>query len=84
MNVEASADWCESDGTLAICGTRMTEYARSSMGQRWCFTCRRRHNFERVVMVPDGLSYYGPHAEIRGVAERCTDLFPGWTRERDE
>lgn len=78
------ADWCHADGQVSICGTRMKEHSRTSMGQRWCFHHRRRHEFARVVMVPDGLSYYGPHIEIQGETDDCTDLFPGWTREWED
>lgn len=84
MSAETIADWCESDGNFAICGTRMKERSRESMGIRWCFHCRTRHEFFSVVMVPDGMSYYGPHWEIHGVGDYCTDLFPGWTRNWEE
>ena len=84
MSATETADWCEVGEGLAICGTRMKEYAREPMGERWCFHCRKRHEFVRVVMVPDGLSYYGPHVEIQGVKPDCTDLFPGWFRTWDE
>jgi len=76
-----TADWCETTGNLTIVGTRMVEHSRRSEGIKWCFHCRKRHEFFYVVMVPDGLSYYGPHVEIRGIDRDCTDLFPGWTRE---
>ncbi len=79
MSAETSADWCVDDGDLAICGTRMVEHSRRSEGVRWCFKCRNRHEFWRVVMAPDGMSYYGPHVEIRGVTDECRDLFPGYT-----
>ena len=78
--VEQWADWCASDGSLSICGTRMTEYSRESIGMRWCFRHRKREPFYWVVMVPDGLSYYGPSAEVVGPTSECTDLFPGWSR----
>lgn len=77
----ASADWCEDLGGIAISGTRMVESSRRSEGEKWCFTCRKRHEFWWVVMVPDGLSYYGPTAHMEGVARDCRDLFPGWYRE---
>ena len=81
---EATADWCYSDGRFAICGTTMKEHSRRSEGVKWCFHCRKRHEFFWVVMVPDGLSYYGPEARMGGIASGCTDLFPGWTREWGE
>ena len=61
---EVSADWCETSEGFAICGTRMKEHSRRSMGEKWCFHCRKRHNFDWVVMAPDGPSYYGPDVEI--------------------
>lgn len=78
---EQSADWCEVGEGFAICGTHVEEYSRRSMGVKWCFTCRKRHEFFWVVMAPVGMSYYGPHVEIKGVRDGCRDLFPGWTRE---
>jgi hypothetical protein len=81
MTTLATADWCEATEGFAICGTRMREDSRRLYGRRWCFHCRVRHDFDWVVMVPDGLSYYGPHAEIQGPTSQCTDLFPGWSRE---
>lgn len=84
VETEEWADWCEGGGDLVICGTRMREHSRESMGERWCFRHRRRHEFFSVVMVPDGLSYYGPHVEIHGEGVDCTDLFPGWSREWSE
>ena len=81
---ETSADWCEDYGDLTICGTDMEEASRKSMGVKWCFHCRKRHEFWLVVMAPTGMSYYGPHVEIHGETRDCTDLFPGWTREWGE
>lgn len=81
---EQWADWCESDGSFAICGTRMREHSRRSEGIKWCFHCRKRHEFWFVVTVPDGLSYYGPNYSIDGPTRECTDLFPGWSREWEE
>jgi len=79
-----NADWCEVTGSGAICGTHMKEHSRRSEGVSWCFHCRKRHEFFRVVYVPDGLSYYGPSASIEGITQECTDLFPGWSREWDD
>lgn len=85
MNDEQSADWCEDiGGGVVVCGTDMEEESRRSIGLRWCFHCRKRHEFWRVVMAPVGLSYYGPHVEFQGHGSDCTDLFPGWSREWDE
>lgn len=77
---QQSADWCVDDGALAMCGTRMKEHSRRSEGVKWCFHCRKRHEFEQVVSVPDGWSYYGPDFAIEGIKPECTDLFPGWVR----
>lgn len=79
-----TADWCATDGAVAICGTRMREHSRRSEGERWCFHHRRRHEFWWVVMVPDGPSYYGPSARMEGTGDYCSDLFPGWTREVED
>jgi hypothetical protein len=84
MTTEKVADWCEETEGFAICGTRMVEHSRRSMDVKWCFTCRKRHEFWWVVMAPDGMSYYGPHVEIQGARDGCRDLFPGWTREWGE
>lgn len=83
MSAEPVADWCEDHGDVVICGTDMEEASRRSMGVKWCFTCRKRHEFWWVVMAPVGLSYYGPHVEIQGTRSGCSDLFPGWIREWD-
>jgi hypothetical protein len=40
-----SADWCEDFGALAICGTSTVEHSRTSEGVKWCFHCRKRHEF---------------------------------------
>jgi len=76
-----TADWCEVEGDFAICGTHMKEHSRRSQGDKWCFHCRKRHEFFWVVMVPVGLSYYGPSADMEGIGSECNDLFPGWIRE---
>jgi len=81
---QVTADWCVSDGQFSICGTAMKEHSRTSEGIKWCFHCRRRHEFFWVVMVPDGLSYYGPSAGMEGVTSECSDLFPGRYYEIEE
>jgi hypothetical protein len=78
------ADWCVESGALTICGTQMVERSRTSEGVKWCFYCRKRHEFWRVLWVPDGPSYYEPYLTVDGVKDDCTDLFPGWTREWGE
>jgi hypothetical protein len=79
-----SVDWCASDGVVSICGTRMVEHRRTPEGVKWCFHCRKRHEFWWVVMVPDGPSYYGPSAGMEGVTGECSDLFPGRYYEIEE
>lgn len=76
-----TADWCATSGNVSISGTRMVEDSREYEGERWCFHCRKRHEFWWVVMVPDGFSCYGPQAYMQGITTGCTDLFPGWFRE---
>lgn len=86
MNAIESADWCEDHGSLVICGTRMKEYSRHSEGVKWCFTCRRRTGFFRVVMAPDGPSWYGPtiHIECGACGTIDGDCFPGSCREWED
>lgn len=79
---DATADWCAVECDIAICGTDMVEYNRHPMGIKWCFTCRTRNEFNWIVMVPSGPSYYGPtaHSECSGCKSQDSDLFPGWYR----
>lgn len=79
-----TADWCVSAGGISITGTDMVEYKRETKGDRWCFTCRKRHEFWWVYLRPDGISYYGPEAHVEGVKRGCRDLFPGWFYEAVE
>lgn len=65
-------------------GPGMVEHSRTPDGeQRWCFSCRARRTFCKVVDVPAEPSYYGPAVEIR--CDVCGqpdgDLFPGRSRE---
>jgi hypothetical protein len=64
----------------------MKEASRTHEGIKWCFSCRKRQEFVRIVMVPDGMSYYGPSIEITCLEckEIDSDLFPGRTREWEE
>jgi hypothetical protein len=59
------------------------EVSRESSGEHWCFVCRTRREFKRVVMAPVGMSYYGPFTEIRCTVCRTVDAdcFPGTVRE---
>jgi hypothetical protein len=82
-----TADWCTPVGVNGfICGTNMKEASRASEGIKWCFSCRTRREFHRIIMVPDGMSYYGPSIEI--TCSACGtidgDLFPGRVREWEE
>lgn len=83
---EASADYCADLGGVIVCGTSMVEHSRRSEGIKWCFRCRKRVEFERIVMAPDGLSYYGPTVDVE--CSNCHaidgDLFPGWYRAYPE
>jgi hypothetical protein len=81
MSETISADYCDDLGGVVICGTHMEEVHRTTEGERWCFTCRKRHEFWWVVMAPAGISYYGPSARMEGMRRDCTDLFPGWYRQ---
>ena len=82
----------EVDGTqVVVCrGPRMKEASRKSMGVRWCFKCRGRHEFEWIVLMPvidwdDDASIaaamWGPtaHSECGGCKRQAGELFPGWS-----
>lgn len=64
-----------------ICfGPAMKEYSRNVDGEaRWCFHCRKRRVFERVVSVPAEPSYYGPSIYIECAVCHTNDgdCFPG-------
>jgi hypothetical protein len=68
-------------GTL--CREPSMEVSRKPDGEeRWCFYCRKRTTFERVITMPTFPSYYGPNFSVR-----CTraghddgDMFPGYYR----
>lgn len=81
------ADWCVDVGGIALSGTRMREHTREPHGvTRWCFVCHKHCDFELVITVPDGPSYYGPNARIECVACKTNDgdLFPGRYRTWEE
>lgn len=69
---------------VVLCGPEMREYARRSLGVRWCFTHRKREEFFRVIYEEVEPSYWGPTAAIEGPGRDCRDLFPGWYREASE
>lgn len=51
----------------------------------WCFQCRKRRMFYRVVMLTVEPSNYGPYVSIRCERGHVDgDLFPGRTREYDD
>lgn len=74
---------------IHILYTPMAETRRKPDGERWCFSCRKRRQFEHVTSVPvcesidDTGCWYGPSHEIEctvcGVVDG--DCFPGTTRE---
>lgn len=75
---------CEKWGNATICrgpATRREELR--SYGERWCFSCRGRHEFRLFVDVPVEPSYYGPNPSVRCM--NCNtndgDCFPGTSRE---
>lgn len=66
-----------------ICREPMEEYSRTPDGdERWCFVCRKRTTFERVIDTPTGMSYYGPTIRIECTRNHHTDgdMFPGGYR----
>jgi hypothetical protein len=72
------------DGSLVVCyGPEMVEDARVSMGDRWCFVCRKRLPFTAITYRPSEPSYYGPVSAMKcdGCGTRDGDVFPGHSRE---
>lgn len=70
--------------TVHICSTDPRyEVFRRSVGERWCFQCRKRRQFVHVRSAPVEMSYYGPIDQIECVSCGLVDgdLFPGHTRE---
>lgn len=77
------------EGVVIICAPDMEESSRRSMGVKWCFKCRGRHEFDWVVLTPTTLDgwYWGPtaHSECHGCHQQAGELFPGWSyRWEDE
>ena len=66
-----------------ILHTPLKEVAAFSEGERYCFRCRTRQPFMRVVLVTREMSYYGPTREVRCCVcdELNGDCFPGTWRE---
>lgn len=79
-------DQIVTDNAVICCGPIMREHVRRPDGERWCFRCRTHRQFEYVVKVPVGESYYGPYQYIEcGTCHLLDgDLFPGRFREWDE
>ena len=71
--------------TGAICGPEMEEIRRWPEGIKWCFECRKRVEFFRVVMAPvDQISYYGPNFSMDCEhGHNNGDMFPGNERGWD-
>lgn len=69
-----------------FCVTPMEEIHRESLGERWCFTCRKRREFLYLVHRTVEPSYYDPNPSIRcGSCNTVSgDLFPGREREWSE
>ena len=64
--------------------TPMKEYGRVDYGERYCFHCRKKRNFTRIVSVPtDPMSYYGASSAVKCdvCGQTDADLFPGHYRE---
>lgn len=87
----------EVDGAqVVIChGPAMEETSRTSMGVKWCFKCRGRHEFEWIVLSPvidweDEASIWaaawGPtaYSECGGCRQSMGELFPGWSYRWDD
>lgn len=67
-----------------ICtGPPMTEIRREPDGERWCFQCRQRRQFDYVVLDYIEPSYWDPirFFECSQCHGHDTDLFPGRFRE---
>lgn len=69
---------------LHICrGPVMEERSREDIGVRWCFSCRKRTQFQFIVTAPAGRSYYGPNPSIRCGACGQVDGDVGFGRCRE-
>lgn len=89
-----SVQYFDIDGAeVAVCsGPPVREHSRTSMGVRWCFKCRGRHEFAWVVMASDivydangdidPVMYMAEpyaHSECSNCKQHAGELFPGWT-----
>lgn len=78
-------------GTMSvhILYTPMKEISRKSIGEKWCFICRKRREFVYIISAPivtsinDTGAYYGPTHQIECTICGTTDsdCFPGTERE---
>lgn len=67
---------------LTVCRTEMVEFSRESVGEKWCFRCRKRLPHDFVVMVEEEPGYYGPTRKFE--CSKCKGdftCFPGTWRE---
>lgn len=73
---------------VTVCaGPPAVEHSRKSMGVRWCFKCRGRHEFAWVVKAPP-IDLDDPamcclwepyaHSECSACKQHAGELFPGW------
>lgn len=81
---------------VVICrGPVMEEASRNSMGVKWCFKCRKRAEFNWIVMAPVidwndeasiSAAMWGPtaHSECGNCRQHAGELFPGWSYRWDD
>lgn len=77
----------ENEQTVFVCRPRAWEvFSRESLGERWCFRCRKRRDFELTVEGEPMPTWYAPMPMVK--CKTCGlldgDLFPGRFREWDE
>ena len=75
---------CQQAGALTVCQpNERVELSRESIGEHWCFKCRERREFFRVVTGDAEPGYYEPNPAI--ICGTCNtddgDCFPGTYRE---
>ncbi len=76
----------------AICGGEPHEetHRRQDGEPRWCFVCRKKQQFDYVIMSPifdmENPSYHGPVPSIRcAICDTYDgDVFPGSEREWED
>jgi hypothetical protein len=74
---------------VLILVTPMEDVLWESFGERYCFSCRTRREFERIVSLPvvtspdDSGAWYGPSVRIECATCRTVDgdVFPGRVRD---